>query len=141
MKTSRNVLLRRLAVLLGLFMTACGANDGILKSGKPDPSNSTPTPPSIERDIAEMKTAGFTTILVLRRKDGGKMDGEDRAVIRVQTALANRRVGSQDETAFTIGTNTPITPEQMMVLLSRFAIENYSPPPVVDDANTANANK
>ena len=86
-----------------------------------------------------MRTADFSFVYVLRRKDGGKIDAEDRSVIRGQTAEANRRMSSDDDKAFIIGSNNQIPPTNMMALYKRFAVEDYSPAPV---ANTnTNANK
>ena len=132
-----------IAAVITLLSVACGANDSILKSGKPDTnaakgSNSVSQGSSVDRVIGDMQTAGFTTILVLRRKDGGKMDSEDRGVIRVQTSDANRRIGSDDETAFIIGSNHPMTPEKMTVLNARFAVEDRSPQ---ETSVPANSNK
>ncbi len=124
---------------------ACGANDGILKSGKetPAPSNAQPSKSVFEEDLGSMRTADFRFVYVLRRKDGGKIDAEDRSVIKAQTADANRRMSSDDDKAFIIGSNNQIPPKNMFVLFARFAVENYSPPPVANtNANTStNVNK
>ncbi len=131
------------AAIFSLFTFACGANEGILKSGKADPNaaNAVRQIPTIERDIADMATADFALIFVLRRKDGGKMDAADRTVIREATTGANRRVGSDSDTAFVIGTNQPITPENMARLSERFAIQLISSPPAASPANSANVTK
>jgi hypothetical protein len=128
------------AAIIAIMAAACGANEGILRSGKPDTNaaNVAPQRSSVDRVIADMQTAGFTTILVLRRKDGARMDAEDRSVIRAQTSDANRRIGSDDETAFIIGSNHPMTAEKMAVLNGRFAIEDRSPQ---DGDVSANTNK
>jgi len=129
-------------VVIAVLLTACGANEGILKAGKPDPNlaNATPQVQTVERDVADMATADFTTILVLRRKDGGKMDAEDRAVIRDATAGANRRVASDGDKAFIIGSNQPIPPEKMLILGQRFALQIEAWPQAPEPSNTANAN-
>ena len=135
----------RTAILAFLAVAAlgCGPNEGVLKSGKPDTSaaNSTPKLSPIEQNISDMRTADFTLILVLRRKDGGKMDAQDRKAIRDATYGANRRVASDDETAFIIGSNQKLTPENMKVLVDRFAVEDLSPPPATPKPDNANANK
>jgi hypothetical protein len=130
-------------LLFAIFASACGPNEGILKSGKPDPNlaNATPTVSTVERDVADMRTADFVTIIVVRRRDGGTMDAADRGVIRDATAEANRRIGSEDDRAFVIGSNQPIALEKLRILTDRFAVENYSPPTDVIPANAANANK
>ena len=138
---------RRLAIFALLFVVAafaagCGANDGILKSGKETPgsSNAQPRKSAFEEDLGSMRTADFRFIYVLRRKDGGKIDAEDRSVIKAQTTDANRRVSSDDDKAFILGTNTQIPPKNLMALYKYFAVEDYSPPPPPTNTN-ANANK
>ncbi len=137
-----SIMIKAALIAMGAIVAAaCGANEGVLRSGKPDPNavNAASQGSTVERVVADMRTAGFTTIFVLRRRDGGKMDSADRSVIRVQTSDANRRIGSDDEKAFIIGSNHPMTAEKMAVLNDKFALEDLSPPP---DANvTANANK
>lgn len=137
---NRTAINTALAALIALLAAACGANEGIIKSGRSgaNTANTVSQGSSIDRVIGDMQTAGFTTILVLRRKDGGKMDSDDRGVIRVQTSDANRRIGSDDETAFIIGSNQAMTPEKMAVLTTRFAVEDRSPQ---DTAAPANTNK
>lgn len=132
----------RIFLLATLFISGCGANDSVLKSGKETPSSSSNTAAaksSIEQDLEAMKTADFRFVYVLRRKDGGTIDAEDRSVIRFNTTDSNRRVSSDGDKAFIIGTNNQIPPPNMMALYERFAIEDHSPQPTVD-AN-ANSNK
>ena len=137
------------AVLLGiaaLFAAACGANDSILRSGKEptvQPNTaSTPERSNFDKDLEAMRIAGFTYIYVLRRKDRGVIDPEDKSVIRVQTSQANRRVSSDDGKAVIIGSNFQIAPHNMAAIYQRFAVENYSPapgePPTVMQPDTAN---
>ncbi len=130
-------------IFLAFSTAACGPNEGILKSGKetPSPSNGKAAMTSAERDVEDMRTANFTLILVLRRRDGGPIDAEDRAVIKAQTSEANRRIASDDGKAFVIGANGLIPTEKLATLQARFAVEDHSPQPVRELANTANANK
>ena len=125
-----------------VLASACGPDDRILKSGKetPTPSNVEVSKPTFEKDLDEIKSAGFTFIYVLRRKDGQKLDSEDRSVIRLQTVDMNRRVTADDDKAVIIGSNYQIPPKNMFVLFDRFAVQNYSPPVPAVDANS-NANK
>ena len=111
------------------LLSACGANENILKSGKESPQANVENKTPFAQELEAMRTADFSFIYVLRRKDGGKIDAEDRGVIKVQTSLANRRVAADDDKAFIIGSNTQLPPQNMMVLYDRFAVENYSPPP------------
>ena len=117
-----------LVVASTMFLACCGANEGILKSGRetPMPSNSTPVVTSLEKDVEEMRTADFKFIYVLRRKDGGKIDAEDRSVIKEQTIDANRRVSSDNGKAFVVGSNFAIPPDKLLVIYDRFAVENFS---------------
>jgi hypothetical protein len=125
-----------------VLASACGPDDRILKSGKetPAPSNVEASKPTFEKELDEIKSAGFTFVYVLRRKDAQKLDSEDRGVIRLQTADMNRRVTADDDKAVIIGSNYQIPPKNMLVLFDRFAVQNYSPPAPVVDANS-NANK
>ena len=126
---------------LTVFLSACGANEGVLKSGKDTggvSTNSAPAQSTLQTDIDAMRTANFKFIYVLRRKDGGEIDAEDRGVIKVQTDGANRRISSDNGKAFVIGSNFEIPADKMMAIYDRFAVENYSPPAI--ENNTGNAN-
>lgn len=126
-------------LLAWVINSACGANESILKSGKESPQANAESATPFAKDLDAMRTADFQFVYVLRRKDGGKIDAEDRGVIKVNTSTANRRVAADDDEAFIIGTNTAIPPQNMAALYQRFAVDNYSPPP---PANlNANANK
>lgn len=118
----------------------CGGNEAILMSGKETPRavNSAPAKPPVEKELDAMRTAGFQFIYVLKRKDGGKLDAEDRGAIKLNTADANRRVATDDELAIVIGTNMQIPPDNMAALYQRFAVDNYSQ--AVENSNS-NANK
>ena len=125
-----------------VLASACGPDDRILKSGKetPAPSNVEVSKPAFEKELDDIESAGFTFVYVLRRKDGKKLDSEDRSVIRLQTVDMNRRVTADDDKAVIIGSNYQIPPKNMFVLFDRFAVQNYSPPVPAVDANS-NANK
>jgi hypothetical protein len=127
----------------GLFLMACGANERILKSGKetPLPGNAAATATTAEQDVEDMRTADFRFIYVIRRHDGGLIDPDDKAIIRVQTAEMNRRVSSDGGRAIVIGSNYELVPERTAALGSRFAIEDRSPVPIVDPAGPANTGK
>lgn len=125
-----------------LLASACGPDDRILKSGRetPAPSNVEASKPTFEKELDEIKSAGFTFVYVLRRKDAQKLDSDDRGVIRLQTADMNRRVTADDDKAVIIGSNYQIPPKNMLALLDRFAVQDYSLPVPTVDANS-NANK
>ncbi len=142
-KGSRGATGISLFLLAITFASACGANEGILKSGKetPAPSNIESEKTPIAKDIEAMQTAGFSFIFVLRRKDGGTIDAEDRGVIKLNTADANRRVAADDNKAFIIGSNFQIPPKNLATLYDRFAVENYSQVPAPIAKPEANAKK
>ena len=88
-----------------------------------------------------MRTAGFSYVYILRRKDGGPLDSDDKAIIRQTTYEANRRVAADDGRAVIIGSNYDATPENIKPLMDRFAVETVTYAPAAN-ANTAQpANK
>ena len=129
---SRSWILTIIAVTI-VSAAACGANETILRSGKetPPPVNSAPSVTTLEKDIADMRTADFSIILVLRRRDRVVMDADDRSLIRQQTDQANRRVSSDGEKAVVVGSNFPLLVEKYAALRDRFDIENFSKPDAV----------
>lgn len=126
-----------------LLAFACGPNQGLLKTGKDDlkPSSSVTPKTAFDQDMDAMRTAGFAFIYVLRRKDGGKMDAEDRGVIKLQTVDTNRRVATDEDRAFIVGSNYQLAPQNQAALYQRFAVETYATPPVEAANTTANSNK
>jgi len=121
--------------MLSLY-SGCAANESILKSNtasEPDTTtqsaNVVPAKSSYDRDLEAMRTADFDYIFVIRRKDGAKMDADDRAVMRAVTAEANRRSLSDDDKAVIVGANYPIVADKMKTLADRFNIEDFSKPP------------
>lgn len=142
MKTTSRIISLIAAALL---LSSCGANEGILKSGKETPAsgNSATSATEFDRDLETVRNADFRWVYVLRRKDGGVIDAEDRGVIKINTSDANRRVSSDGDKAFIIGTNIPIAPSNMLALYGRFAVEDRSPqpPPSSNAPSNANSNK
>lgn len=131
-------------LFLTFITSACGANEGILKSGRETPgqTNAESGKSSFAIELGAMRTAGYTFIYVVRRKDGGQIDAEDRGVIKLNTSGANRRrVAADDDKAFIIGSNVQIPPNNMAVLFGRFAVEIVSPQPPIEANVNANANK
>ncbi len=114
-----------------LISGGCGANQNILRSGNNQgvQTNTEPQKSSFERDMEATRAAGFSFIYVLRRKDGGIINPEDRSVIRVQTTQANRRVSADDGKAVIVGSNFQLAEHNMAAIYQRFAVENYSPAP------------
>ena len=134
--------IRASLLFLVCLACACGPNEGVLKAGKSNavPAADAPKTP-IEQELAAMRTAGFNYVYVLRRKDGAKIDAEDRSVIRMNTGEANRRVSSDEDKAFIIGSNPAIPPKNLAAIYERFAVENYSPPPPANVNTNNNSGK
>ena len=129
-----------LFLLVISFVSGCGANESILRSGKETPApsyaNSEKTP--FAKDLEAVQTADFTFVYVLRRKDGGTIDAEDKGIIKLNTDGIPRRVAADENRAFILGSNAPIPPKNLMALYDRFAVENYSKAP--SDVVNTNAN-
>ena len=140
---SRSKIRTTTLLLLLVISTACGSNENILKSGKETPaqSNTESKITPVAEDLEAMRTAGFSFIYILRRKDGGKIDAEDRSVIKLNTAEANRRVAADEGRAFIIGTNFQIPANNLIALYDRFAVENYSQPSAPAANTNANSKK
>jgi hypothetical protein len=131
------------AVLASMVLASsgCGPNQAILESvnQKSTPSaNVSIERSSMEQDLEAMRNAQFSVVFVLRRKDGGEFDADDRTVVRTNTSQANRRVAADDGRAIIVGSNFPIPPENMKPLQERFLIHDHSPPAETADSNVGN---
>lgn len=119
------------AILSAVVLSAsCGANEGILKSGRETPQNAVKESvvDSFEKDVASMKEVGFRWIYVYRRKDGGVLDKEDRAFIRQHTDQANRKVLTDNGKAVLVGSNYFFGDNEVVALSDRFDVTDMSPP-------------
>ena len=134
-------------VVIGL--TACGPNETILKSNSPTPTpitgaSSTPYSSNdpVEKEVEAMRTANFNYIFVLRRKDGGMMDSDDKAFVRAATANFNRRTLSDDGKAVIVGSNPRVPDDLVQTIKTRFNVEDFSKPEAeIQNSNApANAN-
>jgi hypothetical protein len=126
----------------GTFGIACGPDQRIMQSGKgsPSPSATADQRSSTEQELASMRNAGFSHIYVIRRKDGGPLDPDDKAVLRQQTYEANRRVSAEDGKAVIVGSNFQITVTNMGPLAERFAVQDFSPPQPASTPEPGNSN-
>lgn len=129
-------------IVLTVLSLACGPNPNILNSGKETPAPVTGERPvsSFEKDLESMRTANFEYVFVLRRKDGGKLDTEDKTFIRQNTPAEINRIFVSDEgKAVMAGSHFPFPPEPLKLLQARFNIEDLST--LANPAQTnANAN-
>lgn len=126
---------RLFVVLTGLLIAGCGGNDAVLQSGKRSATEPQNAKSVYESELASVRDAKFNFLYVLRRRDGGVIDAEDRNVIRQATADMNRRVSADDGRAFIIGSNYQLPGAGMSALTERFAVEDLSPPPPPTDVN------
>ena len=117
-------------------MTGCGPDQGVLNAGRSvSPIQTAQEHKSaLEQDLEAMRTAKFTFVYALRRRDGKSIDTADIAVIKQLTADANRRVKTDDDRAVLIGSNFEIPKENLVVLFDKFAVDDYSLP-IPADAN------
>jgi hypothetical protein len=121
-------------------IAACSPNENILRSAenKIPAANMPIERSSMDQDLEAMRTADFKVIFVLRRKDGGEFDAEDRAVVRQNTAQANRRVSADNGSAVIVGSNFQIEQKNLAALKERFLFEDHSPMPQDVNSNTPN---
>jgi len=136
-----------LFVAASLGLSACGPNETILKSNSPTPtpaSNATPysSNDTVDKEVESMRNANFNYIFVLRRKDGGKLDADDKAFVRGVTGGFNRRTLSDDEKAVIVGSNPKVPADTLEMIKSRFQVEDFSKPAseITNDNAAVNAN-
>ncbi len=135
MKKMRRIKLITIFVSILLFgVVGCTPNQGILNSANeakaPDmPSNIAPAVSNFDSDLQAMKIADFNFIHVFRRKDGKKLDADDKRFFAGMTPVeTNRRRLSDDDKAIITGSNYRFPPEVMKLLTDRFTFEDYSKP-------------
>lgn len=128
--------LNRISVAIlfgGLLMTSCQPNQNILKSSpSPVPEASLePRKTTLATDIKDMEVAGLEHIFILRRRDGGAFDKDDRQFLRenAPVELLNRRVSSDEGKAFVFGTNFIVPPEILKKWRERFSVEERTVKP------------
>lgn len=111
--------------LIALGM-GCSANSSIVNSGKTSPTPVVPQKTSFEQDLESVKVGDFKFIFVLRRRDGGALDPDDKKFVRATAHDANRFVLSEEDKAIIAGSNYPITPEKMKLLRDRFDLQDIT---------------
>lgn len=129
--------------MTAFVLSACGANQSILESGKErsasevSANGNSPAYDTAEAEIENMRTANFRYIYVIRRNDGDVFASAEKTLIKTETDGANRRVGAERGRAIIVGSNYPITVQKVNALRSQFAIEDLSP---ISDLPEANSN-
>lgn len=138
-------------------VAGCGPNERIMNSAAENraeaaearasynSANSVASPTSFKQDLESMRTAEFKFIVVFRRKDGGKLQPDDKeAIARITGQQLNRRKLSDDGKAVIIGSNFPFLPGMLEQLTERFRMEDHSGPdsgPLVADTDQQNTNR
>jgi len=152
MRKSRASLTASFVILCWVAVSACSPNQRIMNSaaennseaakdsGSYNPSsNSGPALTGFKQDLEAMRTADFKFIVVFRRKDGGKLQPEDKEAIgRITGQQVNRRKLSDEGKAVIIGSNFPFLPGMLEQLTPRFKMEDHSKPdsgPLVANTN------
>lgn len=126
-RSDRSLAIRLAAVLLlGVTLTACQPNQTILKSApSPVPEASLePRKTDLATDIKDIEDAGIENIFVVRRKDGGVFDKEDKQFLRANVPEEmDRRISSDDGKAFILATKYLVSPETVKKWRERFVVE------------------
>ena len=79
-----------------------------------------------ERDLQTLKTPDLKYIFVFRRKDGGKVDGDDKKYLRTNLPVTNRILISDEEKAVIVGSNYEFPQANLEALRTRFNVEDFS---------------
>ena len=120
-------------------MVACSPNQRIMNSSvtTSDPVNVEPAASGFESDLQATRTANFTFIYVLRRKDGNELAADDRrfAGDNIPTEM-NRKTVSDSGKAIIVGSNFRMPLENQNVLSDRFAFEDLSNPQNAIESNS-----
>jgi hypothetical protein len=125
-------------------LAACGdGNQAIMESGKRSPTppaEPRPATSEYENNLAEMRSAGFSWVFIIRRRDGGEFNTEDRNMIRAATTDANRRVMTDGGKAVIVGSNFAASLPGIESLKGRFEITDLSPAPSPQQPPSEKAN-
>lgn len=121
-----------LLAVLAVVVCSCAPNQRIVESNAElaEANVNRPAVPvrsTLEKDIEAMRTADFVFIYVIKRKDGGPLDAEDKKFAgAVIPGEMNRRTVSDDGKAILIGSNFRMPEESRKLIEERFAVEDLS---------------
>lgn len=128
---------------LAVVVCSCAPNQRIVESNgqwsnaESNRAAATPVQRSIEQEIESMRTADFIFIYVIKRKDGGPLDDDDkRFASAVIPGEMNRRTVSSDGKAILIGSNFRMPDDSRKLVEERFAFEDLSRDPEAQGHNT-----
>lgn len=136
-------------LLVASLVCACAPNQRIMESNaeladaEANRAVATPAPASLERDIEAMRTADFVFIYLIKRKDGGSLDAEDKKFAgAVIPGEMNRRTVADEGKAILIGSNFRMPDESRKLIEERFAFHDLSPEvPAANSAANGQANR
>lgn len=118
-----------LLILVISFASACGKR-GETKNGsqeRPRAASSTQPQTPFERDLAYVRTGGFTYVFVFSRKEGGAFTKDDIAYLKANSpAETNQWISTDEGRRVIAGTNFKFKPEHFDALKQRFNVEDYS---------------
>lgn len=128
-------------LVCAVFFTACGPNRHFPVN---EQKNIASTPEkTVEGSAEKIETIyrqGFDFVYVFKRKDGGKLDAEDRKFLRANSPLETNQWVVTDEDATAIaGSNYIFSPANLEALRGRFSVEDLSKPKT-KESETANTN-
>ncbi|MEP6925867.1 MAG: hypothetical protein ABI954_15475 [Pyrinomonadaceae bacterium] len=124
-----------------LFSFGCGGNNSATSADdnlvvaktnanlKPEPPRNPQTP--FENALFSVRVGDFEQVLVFRRRDGSIFTSQDKQFLRnnqpsEQGREVNRWRQCEDEKCFVAGTNFKFTRANLVALLSRFDVKDYS---------------
>ncbi len=146
MKTSKLTSSFAGMLLVGLICS-CAPNQRIVESNaeltESKPNNTAPVRSTLEKDIEAMRTADFVFIYVIKRKDGGPLDNEDKKFASaVIPGEMNRRALADDGKAILVGSNFRMPDDSRKLIEERFTVEDLSRLQPLENANAkAQANR
>lgn len=139
---NRLIKLSIVSVLI-LLNFACQPNQAILNSKRKTPevpANSAERPPdTFETALRGVQNSGFDYIFVIRRKDGGQFNKEDKTFVQANSpAATNQFILTDEERVIIAGSNYVFPEESLEILRKVFVVEDLSPKKA--ENNNANAN-
>jgi len=123
----KNLTVFAFVLCLALIVSGCHKFDDSSES------NSTPSKPAASplvgfaKDLQFIKNGQYTYIFVLTRKDGKKLDAEDKEYLRKNVPQIVDLVTTEEGKKAIIGTNFNLEEGPMMAALKkRYVVEDYS---------------
>lgn len=123
--------------LLAVFCWACGPNRHFAVNDAPAPAPEKPVESEAQK-LDTVQQQGFNFVYVFRRKDGGRLDAEDRRFLRANApAETNQWVVPEDGTSAIAGSNYQFPPASLETLRQRFDVEDRSKPKAAPNREAA----